>query len=94
MDVDDLQKNPFYRYETEGDNDQNKNLAQMQKELTRKASLLQLQSVLQGPEGSRCLINGGIYAINQKVAGAFTITAINKNNVILRSGDFEVVLEM
>jgi len=96
--ADDLKKNPFYRYLQEAVDDnaekQARNLTQQQKELKRQASLLQLQSVLQGGAGPKCLIDGHIYSLGQTIQNTFNIKAINKENVILMAGDLEFVLEM
>jgi hypothetical protein len=96
--ADDLNKNPFYCFGTEADNkdadDKNKTKAQLEKELRRKVALLELQSVLQSTGGSKCLINGEIFATGQKVIDTFNIQSISPDSVVLMAGEHEFVLQM
>lgn len=96
--ADDLNKNPFYCFGTEsGDkdaNDKNKTRVQLEKELRRKVALLELQSVLQSTGGSKCLINGEIFATGQKVIDTFDIRSISPDSVVLIAGEHEFVLQM
>jgi len=95
--ADDLKKNPFYRYMDTGNDkaeEQARNLTQQEKELKRQVSLLQLQSVLLGGAGPKCLIDGHIYSLGQTIQSTFNIKAINKENVILMAGNLEFVLQM
>ncbi len=96
--ADDLNKNPFYCFDTKADekdaNDQDKTRAQLEKELRRKAAQLELQSVLQSTGGAKCLINGEIFATGQKVIDTFNLRSINSDSVVLTAGDHEFVLQM
>jgi len=94
----DLNKNPFYCFGTEADNkdddDKDKTRAQLEKELRRKITQLELQSVLQSTGGAKCLINGEIFATGQKVIDTFNVRSISSDSVVLTAGEHEFVLQM
>ena len=94
-----LNKNPFCRFIPEEpgapEDDQAKTLAQLRKELDRKASLLDLQSVFYNQtNGSKCLINGKIFAEGQRVEEVFDVKTIKTDRVVLIASDIEYVLQM
>jgi len=95
--VDELQKNPFSRYEgveEEAPVNSSKEKERLLKELDQQLGELDLQSVVQTDRGARCLIDGRIYQKGQVIDGAFTIESIEKEQVKLSAQGFEFSLDM
>jgi len=96
--LNELRKNPFSRFSERGSNDAGDDEAKprivREKELNRKLLQLELQSILHGTAGARCLINGEIFSNGQQVLDSFRIKDINVDTVILAADDLEFVLQM
>lgn len=93
-----LHRNPFSSMLANDDRAMNIGDAKERKEkqrseLTKKMKDLQLQSVLQGPRGFLCLINGNSYVEGQTVENtSFVIKSISDGKVVLTSHDMEFSL--
>ena len=68
--------------------------ARQKGELSKKLANVKLQSVIQGPQGGKCLVNGEVYSREDTLLGQFKIKEINDDSVILMANDFEFVLSM
>ena len=68
--------------------------ARMRRKLNEKLTNVKLQSILQGPNGGRCLINGDVYELKQKIFDTFTIKAIQNDKVVLEAQGLDFVLTM
>lgn len=94
-----LQRNPFSSMLAKDDKAKDVDEAKerrekLRAELTKKAGELQLQSILQGPRGFQCLINGEVYGEGEKIAGAFVIKSISEGRVVLTAQDMDFTLKM
>ena len=93
----DLKKNPFSRVgraKVGAEVPTIKTRAEIERELKGKLADLELQSVVKGSRGAKCLINGEVYGKGQVVAETFRISNINVNSVVVVAGEFEFVLRM
>ena len=68
--------------------------ARQKGEWSKKLANVKLQSVIQGPRGGKCLVNGEVYSREDTLLGQFKIKEINDDSVILIANDFEFVLSM
>lgn len=95
-----LQRNPFSSMLANDEkavtiDDAKERREQLRSELAKKVKDLRLQSVLQGPRGFLCSINGTSYVEGQKVENtSFVIKSISDEKVILTASDMEFSLEM
>lgn len=96
--LDDLQKNPFSRIADSsldgGEVDAAIKKSQLETEYSKKIEDLELQSIIQSPQGDHCLVNGEVFALNQKIEGVFSVTSISKDSVILEAQGIEFTLQM
>jgi len=86
--ADELQRNPFSRLMARDEDARNVNDAQQRRQelrlaLTEKVGHLSLQSVLRGPNSSKCLINGQVYGQGDTIDTAFTVKSIRDKEVVL-----------
>jgi hypothetical protein len=94
-----LQRNPFSSMLAKDDeatdvDDAKERQEKLRVELTKKVGGLQLQSVLQGPRGAQCLINGDVYGEGEKVAETFVIKSISEGKVVLVAQEMDFTLQM
>ena len=95
-----LQRNPFSSMLAKDDeatdvDDAKERREKLRAELTKKVGELQLQSVLQGPRGAQCLINGNVYGEGEKVANtSFVIKSISGGKVVLVAHEMDFALQM
>jgi hypothetical protein len=94
-----LQRNPFSLTLTNDEqatdeDDAKKRLEKLRAELTKHVGTLTLQSVLRGPRGSQCLINGEVYSEGEKVNDTFVIKSISNESVVVVAQKIEFVLQM
>ncbi|MBN1846390.1 MAG: hypothetical protein JW810_11945 [Sedimentisphaerales bacterium] len=94
-----LQRDPFSRLWAREEaavsvDDAAERQEKLRQELTRKAEAMKLQSILLGPNTSRCLIDGQIYCEGDTVLSTFTIKSITQDQVILLSQEMEFRLQM
>ena len=94
-----LQRNPFSSMLAKDDkatdvDDAKERREKLKAELSKRAGELQLQSVLQGPRGFQCLINGEVYGEGEKIAGIFVIKSISEGGVVLAAEDMNFTLQM
>jgi len=95
--LEELQKNPFSLVENEGEDDQETSkLAKikLEKELQKKAQAMELQSVVHGPNGFKCLINGEIFGTGQQIEDTFSVKSIDTESVVLTASGMEFILQM
>jgi hypothetical protein len=95
----DLKRNPFSLALPKDDkakdvDEAKKQRDKLQVELSKKLGELKLKSVLQGPRGAQCLINGEIYGEGEKVADTFVIKSISKEKVVLAAHNMDFILQM
>jgi len=95
-----LQRNPFSSMLAKDDeatdvDDAKERQEKLRAELTKKVGELKLQSVLQGPRGAQCLINGGVYGEGEKVENtSFVIKSISNGKVVLTAHEMYFTLQM
>jgi len=94
-----LQRNPFSSMLAKDDkatdvDDAKERREKLHAELTKKVGGLQLQSVLQGPRGFQCLINGEVYGEGEKIADTFVIKSISEGRVVLVAQEMDFTLQM
>ncbi len=97
--LDELNKNPFVLQEKIKEETQQDELPIAQKilrekQLNSEAGALKLNSIMKGPKGNYCMINGEIYKTGDKVTESFTIKKIEINKVILEADDYTCQLEL
>lgn len=95
--LDELQRDPFAReVKDAGPIVESDDViqARLRRKLNEQLVNIKLQSVLQGPSGGRCLINGTVYGLQQIVLDTFTIKDIQDEKVILEAEglDFELTM--
>lgn len=95
--LDDLQRDPFARAaENKGpvvESDDAKQ-ARIRRLLNEKLIDVKLQSILQGPNGGRCLVNGEVYGQGQIVRNVFTVKEITSDQVVLEAKGLTFTLKM
>lgn len=95
--LDDLNRDPFTRaVEAKGpvvESDDVKQ-AKMRRILNEKLVDVKLQSILQGPNGGRCLINGEVFSQKQIVRNIFTVKEITNDQVVLEAKGLTFTLKM
>ncbi|MBN2130469.1 MAG: hypothetical protein JW741_13295 [Sedimentisphaerales bacterium] len=94
-----LQRNPFSRLlasdeEADTVDEALKRREELRAELSKTLTEFSLQSVLQGPRGATCLINGEVYRIGDIMADVFTVKTIQPNRVVLTAHEMEFSLVM
>ena len=94
-----LQRNPFSRLLAQDEGADNIEDAQrrrdaLRRELTAKLEDFKLQSVLQGPRGATCLINGEIYSPGSRLGEDFTVKTIKPNSIVVAGHEMEFTLDM
>ncbi|MBN2064459.1 MAG: hypothetical protein JW745_06630 [Sedimentisphaerales bacterium] len=97
--LDELNKNPFVLQEKikEESQQDDLNIAQKvlrEKQLNSEAGSLKLNSIMKGPNGNFCMINGEIYKVGDKVTDSFKIKQIEMNKVVLEADDYTCQLEL
>jgi hypothetical protein len=92
-----LRRDPFLLpYGTGGDDGEDLSVlrSRQKSELEAKLQHVKLQSIIQGPQGGKCLVNGEVYSAEDTLLKIFKIKEIGDENVILIANDFEFVLSM
>lgn len=94
-----LQRNPFSRLlasdeEADTVDEALKRREELRAELNKTLTEYSLQSVLQGPRGTTCLINGEVYHVEDTLAGVFAVKNIQPNLVSLTASEMEFTLTM
>ena len=83
---------PFAK--TDGEIDPGLLRSQQKKELEKRLAGVKLQSIIQGPQRSKCLLNGEVYDRGDTVLTIFEVKEIGEETVILTANDFDFTLSM
>ncbi len=94
--LDELHRDPFNHAATNQPTEDTEaiRLKKLRESLTQKVQALKLQSILQGPSGGKCLINGQVYSAGQKVIKTFTVKDIDESQVTLEAEGISFKLKM
>ena len=95
--IDELQRDPFeppFEPATPAEDDLAKQREKRRAELEKRLAGLRLQSVIQAPDGARCMVNGEIYAKGQIIQELFEVVDIQEEIVHLSVEDHAFELAM
>ena len=96
--LDELNKNPFiHKVEARAQVEEQEKInekVKREQQLATEIKNLKLNSVLKGPDGDICLINGIAYKIGDNVTQSFKIVEIKLDSVVLEAGDWQCDLEL
>ncbi len=94
--LEELQRNPFdLPFEAKDSQDGLDRLrAKRRGELEKQLDKIKLQSIIQGPAGSKCMIGGMVYGKGDTVAGIFQIQDIQGETVTVTAEAFEFTMNM